>query len=177
MSETPNNWQDDDDDWISKSQLKREAQQLKVLGQEICQLNAERLATIPLSEAMLDAVALAKRISNKREALRRHMNYIGKLMREEDLEAIEAALDKIRNRHLYENQRQHKLEMLRDKLIQSQDSEAQIQSLLDAHPFLERQKLRQLIRQAKKELAENTPPKSSRELFRYLRENIHEADD
>lgn len=175
MSENPSDWQEDDD-WISKSQLKREAQELKTLGIEICGLTAEQLSTIPISESMVDAVALAKRIRNKHEALRRHMNYIGKLMRTEDIDAIEAAMDKIRNRHLYETQQQHKLESIRDGLLQAEDSEAKIQQLLEDNPTLERQKLRQLVRQAKKELQSQKPARSYRELFRYLRDNEIEAE-
>ncbi|CAG8998849.1 MAG: hypothetical protein CENE_00809 [Candidatus Celerinatantimonas neptuna] len=173
MNDQPDDWQDDDD-WISKSQLKREAQELKKLGQQICNLKPALLEQIPLSDAMLEAIALAKRIANKREALRRHMNYIGKLMRGEDLDAIEHAMEKIQNRHLYDNQRLHKLETLRDELIDNQDSDSCINELLNDNPSLERQKLRQLIRQAKREKAANKPPKSSRELFRYLREIMPE---
>lgn len=173
MNDQPDDWQDDDD-WISKSQLKREAQELKKLGQQICNLKPALLEQIPLSDAMLEAIALAKRIANKREALRRHMNYIGKLMRGEDLDAIEHAMEKIQNRHFYDNQRLHKLETLRDELIDNQDSDSCINELLNDNPSLERQKLRQLIRQAKREKAANKPPKSSRELFRYLREIMPE---
>lgn len=173
MNDQPDDWQDDDD-WISKSQLKREAQELKKLGQQLCDLKPALRDQIPLSDAMLEAITLAKRIANKREALRRHMNYIGKLMRGEDLEAIEQAMDKIQNRHIYDNQRLHRLETLRDELIESLNPDDCINGLLNDNPSLERQKLRQLIRQAKREKASEKPPKSSRELFRYLRDMLPE---
>ncbi|MFM2486701.1 ribosome biogenesis factor YjgA [Celerinatantimonas yamalensis] len=173
MSDPNKDWQDDDE-WISKSELKREAQQLQRLGKKICDLRPAFLATIPLSEPMQEAVALAKRLTGKREALRRHMNYVGKLMRNEDIAAIEQAMEKITNRHLYANQRQHQLEQLRDELINAPQSDDVINALLDNQPQLERQKLRQLIRQAKFEQSKQKAPKSARELFRYLSEQYHD---
>jgi ribosome-associated protein len=161
-----------EEDWVSKSQLKREAQDLKDLSVEIMKLTPAQMATVPLSDEMVEAIALAGRIANKREALRRHLNYIGKVMRNEELEGIEVAMEKIRNRHLYENQRLHQLEQLRDNLLSAVDTDAMIDALMAKHEKLDRQKLRQLVRQAKKEAELKKPPKSSREIFKYFKESI-----
>lgn len=169
MNEPNKDWQDDDDQWISKSQLKREAQQLKELGQQICDLKPAFLATVPVSDTMLEAIALAKRLKGKHEAYRRHMNYIGKVMRSEDIEAITIALEKITNRHLYAQQHQNHLHLIADELIHSSNSEQRIQQLLTEHPSLERQKLRQLLRQV---IKSQQSAKSVQELQSYLGEHI-----
>ena len=60
--------------------------------------------------------------------------------------------------------------MLRDNLIAQGDSA--IEDVLEERPILERQKLRQLVRQAAKQQADNKPPKAARELFKYLQSSI-----
>ena len=51
----------------------------------------------------------------------------------------------------------------------------QIERLLTEFPSADRQYLRQLIRNAKKEIQGNKPPKSARSLFKYLRELLDES--
>ncbi|BEU04770.1 UPF0307 protein [Agarivorans sp. OAG1] len=160
---------DDEDDWISKSEIKREADRLKKIGAELVALTKPQLATIEMSPTLREAIALAKRLKDKREAARRHMNYIGKVMRTEDEEAISAGLDKIRNKHIYQAQAQLALEKQRDLLVAEGD--AAINQLLEQNPSLERQKLRQLVRQAKKEAEQEKPAKAHQDLAKYLKEN------
>jgi len=159
---------DEDDDWISKSEIKREADRLKKIGAELVALTNPQLETIEMSPTLREAVALAKRLKDKREAARRHMNYIGKVMRTENEEVINAGLDKIRNKHIYQAQAQLALEKQREQLI-NQGDEA-INALIEAHPQLERQKLRQLVRQAKKEQAQEQIGKAHKELINYLKQ-------
>ncbi len=165
-------YDDFDDDFISKTQLKREAEQQQELGLALINLTKAELGKVPMDEDLADAIALAQKIRNKHEAFRRQVQYIGKLMRARDPEPIEAALDKIRNKHNAQNAHFHKLEQLRDQLVNG-DNEA-LQAALQSHPQLgeELQRLRQLIRQAKKEVSQSKPPKSSRELFKLLRERL-----
>ncbi|SHI05811.1 ribosome biogenesis factor YjgA [Ferrimonas marina] len=163
---------DFDDDFISKTQLKREAEALQTLGLELLKLNPTELAKIPLDEDLHDALALAHRIRNKNEAYRRQVQFIGKLMRSRDPEPIEAALNVLRNSHSAANAKFHKLEQLRDQLVQGDNDT--LQAVLAEHPALadEMQRLRQLIRAAKKEQSQQKPPKSSRELFKLLRAQL-----
>ncbi|WP_298440941.1 ribosome biogenesis factor YjgA [uncultured Ferrimonas sp.] len=161
---------DTEDDWISKTQLKREAEHIQKLGEELLDLNPGQLAKVPLDEDLAAALALAHKIRNKNEAYRRQRQYIGKLMRSRDIEPIEVALNIFRNESALANQRFQNLEALRDKLIAGGNDA--LQQALQEHPELseEMQRLRQLIRQAAKEQSQNKPPKSSRELFKLLRE-------
>ncbi|MBY5922484.1 ribosome biogenesis factor YjgA [Ferrimonas balearica] len=161
-----------EDDFISKSQLKREAEALQQLGEDLLRLTKAELAKVPLDEDLADAFALAHKIKGKHEAYRRQVQYIGKMMRSRDPEPLQEALDKIRNKHNQATAEFHKLEQLRDRLL-SGGNDA-LQEVLAEHPALseEMQRLRQLIRQAAKEQKESKPPKSSRELFKLLRSTL-----
>jgi len=155
------------EDEISKSQIKREAEALKLIGHQLLELNNKQLAKIPGSELLFNAIAVAHKISGKHEALRRQMQYIGKVLRNEETELITAALDKLHNKHQQLTHASQKLELVRDALIEQGDPK--INELIEQFPLLERQKLRQLIRQANKEKKEEKPAKAAKELFTYLK--------
>lgn len=160
-----------DEDLIkSKTQLKNESLALQKIGLTLVELGAAALAKVPLDEELSDAVLLARRINKKKDGYRRQLQFIGKLLRARDTTDIERALAEIESSHLKANQAFHKLEETRDKLIKVGDDA--INELLNQHSDLDRQKLRQLVRQANKQQIENKPPKASRELFQYLKENM-----
>jgi ribosome-associated protein len=162
-----------EDDYPSKSQLKRDSEALQDLGEELVNLKPSELEKVPMDEDLADAIELAHKLKGKREAWRRHLQYIGRLMRSRDTTEIEQALDVIRSRHVAGNARMHKLELLRERLIEQGDEA--INELLGKYHELDRQKLRQLVRQAKKERNDNKPPVAFRELFQYLREELEEV--
>jgi ribosome-associated protein len=75
----------------SKTQLKRQMHDLQRLGERLVRLSPVQLARIELPEPLREQIELARRIT-AREALRRQLQYIGRLMRKADAEAIGAAL-------------------------------------------------------------------------------------
>lgn len=150
--------------YVSKSEIKRDAEELKKLGIELVNLSKNELAKIPLDEDLLYAIELAQKI--KKEGYRRQIQYIGKLLRNRDIEPITLALDKLKNRHNQQVAMFHKLELLRDELIETGDAEM----IMDLYPNADRQQLRTFARMAKKELASNKPPKTARQIFQYLKE-------
>lgn len=152
--------------WVSKTEMKRDMEALQKIGEELVELKPNALAKIPLDDEMLDAIHDAHRFKN--EARRRQLQYIGKLMRQIDVEPIQAALDKLRNKHSQATAQLHKLEQKRDALIDSGDS--MINEIIAEHPDADRQRLRQLVRQANKEKAQNKPAKAYREIFQYLKD-------
>lgn len=176
MNKQPENWLDevpedknDDDDeiiWVSKSEIKRDAEALKDLGTELVELGKNALEKIPLDEDLLAAVELAQKI--KKEGRRRQIQLIGKMLRARDVEPIQTALDKLKNRHNQQVSLFHKLEILRDRLVEEGDDV--IPTVLELYPEADRQQLRSLVRNAQKEKAANKPPKSYRQIFQYLRE-------
>ncbi|ATG75257.1 hypothetical protein CGX12_07210 [Zobellella denitrificans] len=161
---------DDEIEWVSKSEMKRESHALQQLGESLVKLKPSELAKVPLDEELQDAIALAHRLGNKREALRRHLQFIGKLMRSRDVSAIQEALAAFDHKSAVANAHFHKLELWRDRLIKEGDKG--VDALLAEYRELDRQKLRQLARQGRKELAAGLPPKAYRELFQYLKQQL-----
>ncbi|MDN6633226.1 MAG: ribosome-associated protein [Enterobacterales bacterium] len=176
LDEVPENDIDKDEDdeiiWVSKSEIKRDAEALKDLGAELVDLGKNALDKIPLDADLRAAVELAQRI--KKEGRRRQLQLIGKMLRQRDPEPIQTALDKLNNRHNQQVALFHKLEQIRDRLIDEGDDVIAI--VLDLYPQADRQQLRSLIRNAKKEKATNKPPKSARQIFQYLRELSEESE-
>ncbi|KOO16990.1 hypothetical protein AKJ18_00075 [Vibrio xuii] len=151
--------------WVSKTELKRDMEELQKLGEELASLKPSVLEKFPLSEDLAEAIKDAQRFKN--EARRRQLQYIGKLMRFEDPEPLQAALDKVRNKHSQATAELHKLEQLRDRIVEEGDSA--IADAMDLYPSADRQRLRQLARQAVKEKASGKPAKAFREIFQVLK--------
>jgi len=151
----------------SKSARKREMQRLQGLGEELTKLNSEQIAQVPLGEKLLQALEEMGRLKG-REARRRQLQYIGRLMRDEDGDAVAAALDRIKAGGIEQTRRLHLLEGWRDRLIEEGDEA--LAELMADHPEIEPQQVRQLVRNARKEREREKPPAASRKLFRYLRE-------
>lgn len=153
----------------SKSQVKREMTALQKLGEQLIELNDKQLASVPVEEKLLDAILEARKMPH-REARRRHLQFIGRLMRETNHEEIQAAVDKLQARSDQYVHRQHQIERFRDLLI---EGDKQIfQTLVTNCPGIDVQHLKQLVRSAQKERDENSSPKSARKLFAFIREQL-----
>jgi ribosome-associated protein len=161
----------DEEEGKSKSQVKREMHELQKLGEELVALSAAARAKVPLDDELKDALQLADKLGNKREALRRHIQFIGRLMRTRDLEPIEQALAILRNTNQAATRQFHKVEHWRDKLLSDNDA---LTEFIAAYPDVDVQQLRQLIRNAKKEQEKQQPPKYFRELFQLIKPLIIE---
>ncbi|OCG03169.1 ribosome biogenesis factor YjgA [Gilliamella sp. wkB112] len=155
---------DDEIIYVSKSEIKRDAEALKKLGIELVNLSKNEIVKIPLDEDLLYAIELAQKI--KKEGYRRQIQYIGKLLRSRDIEPITQTLDKLKNRHNQQVAMFHKLEKLRDELIETGNAE----TIIEIFPNADRQQLRTLARLAKKELDSNKTPKTARQIFQYLKQ-------
>lgn len=154
---------------LSKSQIKRDAEVLKEVGRQLVALNSKQLATIPASDTLLEGIKVAHKIATKHEALRRQFQYIGKVLRSEDMEQITSRLDMINDNNQKRTNAIQYLELLREQLILQGDTK--ITDILETYPALERQKLRQLVRQAAKEKQQEKPAKTAKELFAYLKKH------
>lgn len=166
-------WEDEDQEeiiWVSKSEIKRDAEDLKQLGEKLVNLTKASLTKVPLDDSLKDAIELAQRL--QKEARRRQLQYIGKLLRSIDAEPIREALEKIENKHNQQQAMLHKLEILRDELVAKGD--AALTDLLNEYPSADRQQLRNLIRAAQKEKEQNKPSKAYREIYQILRALILE---
>ncbi len=153
----------------SKSQLKRESEALQKIGEQLIALKPQDLDSMQLPEKLDAAVREARRL-NARSGLKRQKQYIGKIMREIDSDAVIRQLQHIRHRHDASNAAFKKTEYWRDRLI-SDDRQA-LTEVLQQFPNMDRQHINQLVRQAKKEATADKPPAAARKLFRYLREFV-----
>ncbi|MFC3283566.1 ribosome biogenesis factor YjgA [Litchfieldella rifensis] len=155
------------EDRPSKSQRKREMQALQDLGEKIIALSEAERARLPLSDDMRFAVEETGRIRSH-EGRRRHMQYVGKLMRREDTEAIQAAFEAFEQEKLRRDHAFHRLEKWRERLIDEGDEA--LEAFIAEFPDVDRQTLRQLIRNAKSERKRGKPPANARKLFRLIRD-------
>jgi len=89
---------DDDPRPPSKSMRKREATALQKLGMRLIGLREDEFATLPLPETLAEAIRDARGLKS-RGALARQYQYIGKLMRDIEIEPLERALAALTERH------------------------------------------------------------------------------
>jgi len=154
----------------SKSQLKRDSHAIQDLGKRLVALPADHLARIPLDDVVLDAIALAHRIHNKRSALKRHYQFLGKLLRARDTEIIFAALAEIDNESQHSIQKHHRAERWRDRIIE-QGNEA-IEALLAEVDRADRQKLRQLWRNHQHAKTDAKRVQHARLLYKEIKQSL-----
>ena len=152
----------------SKSQLKREMTALQKLGETLVAAPRDRVKKVPMPEDVLDAILECQQISSH-EGRRRQLQYVGKKMRsltEDEVAAIQKVVDSWRGASKAETAALHAIERQRDRLIADDGALTELRS---QHPELDIQQLRTLVRNARKEQAENKPPKAYREIFQILK--------
>src|SRR3990172_1422222 len=152
--------------FLSKTQRKRQMQELQARGAELVELPAAQLAAMALEEELARAVLEAKRIAS-REAKRRQMQFIGRLMRGMDPEPIRARLAEVAGRSSRVLARHRRLEAWRERLV---GDDAALTEFAAGHPGADLQAMRALIRNARRQATEGRPPRAYRELFRLIRE-------
>jgi len=156
-----------EEEWLSKTEIKRQMQALQKLGARLTKLNREQINKLDLSETLRSAIEEFHRIKSN-GAQKRQLQYISKIMRTEDAEQIEHDIGLFEAGHQAHTQAFHKLERWRDRLID--DGNSALQEFFEAYPGADIQHVRQLIRNSQKELKQNKPPAASRKLFKYLRD-------
>lgn len=156
----------EDDDKPSKTRLKKDMLALQSLGEALVELSAEQLNAVEMPEALRDAVLEARRL-NRREARRRQMQYIGRLMRDVDPAPIRAKLDEYAGHSAVATAALHRAERWRDRLLE--DDEA-LTEFARVYPHAELQVLRTAVREARKERLAGHAPRHYRELFRLIRQ-------
>lgn len=159
----------------SRSQQRRDALDVLALAQRLVALDAGTLAKLPVPEHLHPHIADSRRITSH-IAHKRQLAFLAKQMRREDdetLDAIRDALDAGGEAARVETALLHRAEAWRDRLLDEGD--AALTQLLAEHPHADRQRLRQLVRNAIDERTKNKPPHSYRELFRELRELLQDG--
>jgi ribosome-associated protein len=153
----------------SKTEMKRLSDELQALGKELVEAPRDRVKRVPMPEDVRDVILECQNIKNH-EGRRRQMQFIGKKMRtlnDEEVAAIKRTIEGWKGASKADTAALHALERRRDKLLV--DDKA-LTVLLEEAPHLDVQHLRTLIRNARKEQAENKPPKAYREIFQILKD-------
>ena len=159
---------DDEDYGPSKSEIKRQMLARQDLAKTLSELSTEQIKSLPVDEVMKEKLLETEKIRSF-GAIKRHKLFLGKLMRaldEDEIAAIEARLEAIKGVNKVEIAKFHHLERLRDDLLAN---DARLTQLINEYPHSDLQNLRTLIRNARKEKADNKPPKAFREIFQILK--------
>ncbi|MBL0419864.1 DUF615 domain-containing protein [Ramlibacter sp. AW1] len=171
---------------ISKTDLKRESEELQQLGEDLTRLRADLFERLPLPESLVTAMDEYRRITNF-EGKRRQLQYVGKLMRKLDQDTLQAAREALREQQQGSARATlalHEAERWRDDLI---EREAAVGEWLSRYPATDAQQLRALVRQARKDrvapdadaVSRGLAPRQGRayrEIFQLVREQLDSAD-
>jgi ribosome-associated protein len=153
----------------SKTQLKQQSHDLQSLGAAVAALSDERLAATAMPEGLRDAIELYRR-TKSHEGRRRQMQYVGKLMRHADEAVLREAVAAATLGTAQQALELHVAERWRAELIASDEA---MTRWLHEHPDTDTQRLRSLVRAARRDAAGLAPearqPKSFRELFQFVR--------
>ncbi|MBF1270369.1 MAG: ribosome-associated protein [Neisseria sp.] len=154
-----------EDEWVSKTQMKKQMNDLQALGMELTKLSSDTLKKIGLDEELFEAIATYKKITSN-SALKRQAQFIGRLMRDTDPAPIEAYLAKLRGDNAAHNAFLQRVEQARTRLLADDGA---ITQFMANFPQADAGKLRTLIRNTKKEQEQNKPPKNFRALFQEIK--------
>ena len=154
---------------ISKTAVKKEMLELKLLGEKIVGLPDAQLKRVPLESNLLDAILKARTIT-KRGGRKRQLQYIGKLMRHVDPEPIRNAIAEFELGHQAETQLFHKKENWRDDLLSG--SAVKLTEFIESYPNTDHQLLRQTIRSFKNAKSEDKKIKLSRQVFQLVAQQL-----
>lgn len=143
---------------LSKTKKKKMAENLQKLGEDLSLLSVSQLELLNLDPDLFKALVEAKSITAN-VAARRHRQYIGTLMRQVDPEPIQAALEQLKAaptgiyspKPEIDPQTDKTLQAFLDRLLAWDDDAMEI--ILSAAPDMDRQRLRQLIRNADKDIS------------------------
>ena len=159
----------DEDAGPSKSELKRQMSERQKLAETLAGFSSESLKTVPIEDGLRSALLETAKIKTF-GGIRRHKQYLGKLMRlltDDEILGIKKQIEIIEGPGRVETAHLHRLERLRERLLSNDEV---LTELIAQHPSLDVQNLRTLIRNARKEKESNKPPKAYREIFQVLRE-------
>ena len=166
MSDQQKDGQADLSDRPSKSQRKREVKLIAELAQKLLLIPDEQLAPLPypvIVQAIIDCKTITKGNARKRQ-----IQFIAKQLRHVDLNVVHQVVDRFDASSRTHITHFHQLEVWRDRLM-AQDKQV-LGEILQQCPLVDRQHLRQLVRNAVDERSKQAiPPVHFRKLFQYLK--------
>ncbi len=161
---------EEEDDFISKTQRKRQATELQGVGAALVALSVEQLARIELPERLREAVLACKEF-NRHEAIRRQIQYIGRIMRDLDAEPIVEQLNALQSPSKKQTALFHVAEKWRDELVADPTAILRFER---EFPHADAHRARVLIEAARAERAAKRAPKHFRELFHLVNATVQD---
>jgi ribosome-associated protein len=155
---------EDDPEFISKTQRKKQMHELQTVGAMLVKLSPEKLARLDLPEQLREAVIEAQKFT-KHEAIRRQMQYIGRIMRDIDAAPIVEQLNALEAPSRKQTAVLHVVERWRQALV---DDPGQVDAFVNEFPEADPNRLRALAAAAGEEKRGGKPPRQFRELFHVL---------
>ncbi|WII91286.1 ribosome biogenesis factor YjgA [Kingella negevensis] len=153
------------EEWVSKTQKKKQMDELQDLGMELTKLSSETLKKLSLPENLNDAVREYKKITSN-SAEKRQRQYIGRLMRDIDPTPIREFLARLKGDNQAHNAFLQRVEQARTHLLENDDA---LTKFMTDYPHADSGSLRTLIRNARKEAEQSKPPKNFRALYQELK--------
>jgi ribosome-associated protein len=150
----------------NKTQIKKDMAVLFALSEELSELSATQLKYLELPENIHKAVVEVSGMPHK-GARKRLLKFITGQLNKIEVEPIIEKLGRMKNKSAHAVREHHLVERWRDRLIAGGNDA--LTELLNEQPQADRQQLRQLLRNVQKEAEATKPPKSSRLLYRYLK--------
>ncbi|MFK4752154.1 MULTISPECIES: ribosome biogenesis factor YjgA [Oceanospirillaceae] len=158
---------DEEYELVSKTEMKREAERWQALGEQLTELNPALWNDMPITEVLRAALEESRRIK-QHGAKRRHLQYIGRIMRDEDIEGIQGKIDLLDPSSDAYGRRQRQYEMWRTRLLEDSTG---LNAYIEQYPHIDRQQLRNLVRNAQKEMSgdDARPGKAYKSLFQLIK--------
>lgn len=152
MSNTPpvNNHHEDDNNtaFLSRTARKKSMEKYRIISQQLLGLNKTKLSQIPLTDEIIAAIAVARKIKSD-NALNRQMAFISKQIKNSDYESIQAAFDHLKQQDSRHKQASKMAEQWYDRLLM--ETSQALSEFIEQYPACDKQNLNQLVRNALKE--------------------------
>ncbi len=152
---------------LSRTKRKEQVEALQDLGVELVKTSKEKLIKLDLPVSLFEAIKMAQKITAN-GAIRRQYQYIGKLMRQVDAEAIKSRLEYLNGDDIKSTQVFHLAEKWRDDLLNSGDEALDRFSATYSNFNFDISELRSLLRAVRKE-RELQQNRNFTKLFRLIR--------
>ena len=133
----------------NRTQAKREREEIKTFATELLGLPARQYALLPISDTLAEALGEGKRLTGN--ALKRHMNYLTRLLEEHDLDAVRHAHEHVNHPYLNDGAKHQRIQREAERLI-ANDPDI-LGELIARYDGLDIQHLRALTREAQKQHA------------------------
>ena len=129
----------------SKTQKKQEAKMVEKLAQELLTLSPSLIDEAPCDTTILAEIKITREIKQF-GARRRQVKYLAKLLRETDLGPLLDYMERVKNSKLKQNEIFHRLEKLRNRIINEDEEKQALHEAKNEFPDLDSELVQNLAK-------------------------------